>query len=408
MAEMTEMAEIIRLMRETGEDSFVEKMVQNGRSLNEIKTALRERLIETPLEKLRTLSDLSGIKRSLQILGGKLNQRETSKMVKEYLEKTEYIGKEGEKKYHWQGYLDQLLILVEIGSFSQETADKLLLKPFDRHFSNKEFSTTGQVLELSRKLMPMASESAGEILRDWYFKGITEKEVPESSWSNENVEETEVDRDTMIVEANKVYDKIVFKRSCVVSGSLTAVEVKAEGNLVIFGDITVERAIEIKSDLIVTGKLGGGNYRSSEWHGNYHQSASYTGHVVIGRNLIANSIKTYASLDVKGDIVSENITVPEKIQAKNILTPGILRVYHKEQAVIEAEDKIVADSVLTEAREGNRVKSKEVVCLNTLKAHSVEAERIEVNKTDAWLNDIIPENLKVDNIVRPDIGQDKS
>ena len=170
---MEGMAEIITQMRATGEYLLVEKVVQEGGDLDEVKRKLRNILIEKPLEKLQTLSDLSGIKRILEILGESLSREETDKMVEWYLEKTKYIERGEEKKYHWQEYVDQLLILAEIGIFSQETANKLLLKPFDRHFSNKEFSTTGQTLELSRKLMPMASKNARKALRDWYFKGIT-------------------------------------------------------------------------------------------------------------------------------------------------------------------------------------------------------------------------------------------
>ena len=359
MEETIRLKEIIRLMRETEEYLLVEKVVQEGGNLNEVKRELRNILIKEPMKKSETLCDLSVIRNALDTLGEKLDRKETDEAIKWYLEKTEYIG-EGKKKYYWQEYIDQLLILAEIGSFSQETADKLLLKPFNRHFSNEEFSTTGQILELSRKLMPMASESVKKILRDWYFKGIVEKEVPGGYWDDrKNVEEVEVDRDTMTVEINRAYHKIVFKRSCVVSGSLTAVEIEAKDSLVIFGDLAVERRIEVKGNLTVTGKLRGGNYRSSYWHNSCYQEAVYTGHIVIGGSLIANTIKTYASLNVKGDIISENIAVPKKIQAKNILTSGTLRMYHEGWTTIKVEDKIVAYAVLTEAHKGE-VKAKEV------------------------------------------------
>ena len=408
---MTELAEIIKLMRETGEYSLVEKIIQKNGNLNEVKMELRKHLIEEPLEKLQTLSNLSDIKNALKILDEKLGQEKTGRMVEQYLERAEFIGREGEKKYHWQEYTDQLVILVEIGNFSQETTDMLLLKHLDRHYSTREVSTNGQMLELLRKLMPMASENARETLHDWYFRGIVEKKVPGGYWGgHEDIEEVEVDRETVVIETNKTYDKIIFKRSCVVSGSLTAMEIEAENNLVIFGDLTVKRKMEIKGNLTVTGKLGGGGYRPSSWRGNFRNSSEYTGHFKIGKNLIADTVETYSSLAVRGDIKSRNVAVPREVRAKNIFTPGVLSVYSDLQNTVKAKKRIVADSVLVNTDNSrSQVEAKTIECFNTLEAPNVKANEIRANKIENSLgNPLDPKKLQVDSIVRPDIRQNRS
>jgi len=146
--ENIDMIEIIKLIKETGKASYiVERVIQEGGDVSKVKTELRKHLIEEPLEKVRTLSNLSDIKKALQILDEKLNQEETDKVAEWYLEKAEWIEKE---KYSWWEYVDQLLILADIGSFSQETADKILLRCFD-----ERGATTGQMLELLRKIRPM-------------------------------------------------------------------------------------------------------------------------------------------------------------------------------------------------------------------------------------------------------------
>lgn len=380
--ENVDMIEIIRLMRETGEDSLIEKVVQGGGDVSTVKTELRKCLVEEPLKERRTLSDLSGIKKVLETLGEKLNQEETDRAVEQYLEEAGYIGEE-KGRYHW--HLDQLLTLTDIGSFSPETADKILRTCF-----NEGVSTTAQLLELLKRLMPMASKDVREAINNWYFREIEEKEMGED-WKV-----IEINRDTMIAEANKVYGQIVFRKSCVISGSLTAREIEAEGNLVIFGDLTVKRIARIEGDLTVTGKLGGEGY-PEYWHGICDNAAYYE----IGGNLIADKISPCTDIKAKGNIISQDIGIVQEVEAKNIFTPGNLVLFYEGSNYVTVRESVVADSIITNADNRSYIKAGKIECTSILQAENIKANEIRASEIKGWLWLSGPKKLEAGKITKP-------